>query len=101
MRREDMRKQYVNGKVNLLYLNPRVEIFYDIPGWPRYKISNMKNVWSEEAHRVLKQYAPRPDKPQRYVRIRDFRGKIWYMNVQKLFWKTFYVPRELEKLRKC
>lgn len=100
MRREDMRKQYIHGKVNLAQINPNVEIFFDIPGWPGYKISNMKNVYSEKSGRILKQYQTYPGKPQRHVKIRDFDGKIWLSSVQKLFWKTFYKPRDIEKLRK-
>ena len=96
MRKTAKRNKIVNGKINLAWINPDIEIFFDIPGWPGYKISNKKNVWSEKSHRELKQYKSYKGKPQKHVFLTDFRGKTSSQNVQKLFWRTFYMPRFIE-----
>ena len=98
MRNSTKRNKVVGGRVNLAWVNPTIEIFYDIPGWPGYKISNMKNVWSEKSNKVLKQYQTYPGKPQMHVFLSDAYGKSAPQNVQKLFWKTFYRPKFLEKM---
>lgn len=98
MRWEDKRKKEVNGKVNLLYaLNYTTEVFYDIPGWPGYRISPKKNVWSVKANKIMKQYQTHRGHPQKHVVLTDEWGRPSNQNVQKLFWKTFYKPRFLAK----
>jgi len=92
-RRSHRLEKVVNGKVNMLYVPKSPETFYDIPGWPGYRISQYKNVFSEKSHRFLKQYQTHRGKPQKHVFLRGFNGKLCAENVQKLFWKTFYVPR--------
>ena len=91
-----MDKMY-EGKFNLVHVPESPEIFYDIPGWPGYKISRFKNVYSEKGRCVLKQYQSFRAKPQKHVILINKYGQKVKVNITKLFWKTFYMPDFLRK----
>jgi len=85
--------EFVNGKPNIVWLNPHVETFFDIPDWPEYKISNLGTVLSLRSGLYLKQYKTHRGHPQTHVYLTTWEGQRVQMNVMKLMRKTFFIPK--------
>ena len=89
--------EYVGGKPNLMWINPNMDVYFDIPGWPGYMISNRHNVYNKKTEQNVKCYETYPGKPQRHVFLVDEYGKRHKMDVSRLFRKTFYLSTKFGK----